>query len=203
MKKERKVSHLLFMAVVALLLLPLAALALSSFEIELRQFGLGALATWVRGAGEPGPDEEQWGLYLQKHTATSTLAAAQALITKITPFPAQDLNVLAFDIPGRAGTPTFGVANGYCGAGAPRFSVNSDAGTCSLGCAHGVKTQDPNTGWWEIRFDAPFTQFPGCEVGVVGTITRIRIIFDEGTDLGPGNVVLDNIRVNDQVEEKP
>jgi len=66
-----------------------------------------------------------------------------------------------------------------------------------------VKTQDPNTGWWEIRFDAPFTQFPGCGGGVTGTITRVRIIFDDGTDLGPGNVVLDNIRVNNEVVGKP
>src|SRR5712664_2500038 len=65
----------------------------------------------------------------------------------------------------------------------------------------------PRDGLWEIKFVAPFTQFPGCP-GVTGTVTSIAIIFDEGNDvavpppsvgLSPGDVVLDNIRVNANV----
>ncbi len=180
------------------------------FRVVPNHRGLGALATWERDAGEPGQnkDSKQFGLYLQKHTLTSNIASAQAEITKIVPMDAADLDVLAFDISGRVGTTTLTTgntppgANGYCGAGAPRFSVNSGSGTCALGCAHGDETQDTGTGWWEIKFVPPFTQYPGCP-GITGTITRIRIIFDEGTDQGPGDVVIDNIRVNDRVVGKP
>jgi hypothetical protein len=117
--------------------------------------------------------------------------------------PATSLTALAFDIPGHPSVSTFGMANGYCGAGAPRFNVESTlGGTCFLGCNYGVKTQDPATGWWEIRFDAPFDAFPGCLLPN-GDITKITIIFDEGDDQGPGNVILDNIRVNGRVVGKP
>src|SRR5437899_12924042 len=65
------------------------------------------------------------------------------------------------------------------------------------------KTQDTQTGWWEIRFDMPFSAFPGCESGVTGNVTSISIVFDEGTDVGPGNVVIDNIRITNEVVGEP
>src|SRR5207245_7277442 len=65
------------------------------------------------------------------------------------------------------------------------------------------KTQDTQTGWWEIRFDMPFSAFPGCESGVTGNVTSISIVFDEGTDVGPGNVVIDNIRINNEIVGVP
>lgn len=94
-------------------------------------------------------------------------------------------------------------SHGYCGAGAPRFNVDSTgSGLCFLGRTHGAKTQDPITGRWEIRSEPPFDDFPGCG-GVSGTVTLISIIFDEGTDVGPGNVIMDNIGVNNRVVGKP
>jgi hypothetical protein len=170
-------------------------------------FGLGALATWARDAGEPatmgaGGDPHQYGLLLQKLTATATFAASGATLFD-GHMGAESLSVLGFDISGVEEMP-FGSANGYCGAGAPRFNVVSNAvATCFLGCAHGEKTQDAATGWWTIAFRAPFTQYPGCEGGVSGTVTSIQIVFDEGTDVGPGSVVLDNIRLNSRVTGKP
>ena len=173
------------------------------------QFGLGALATWARDAGKPSLDlwdPDQYGLYLQKGTATTSYAAAGADI-KVKNLPATKLTVLSFDISGVSGVgfdDFGGTSHGYCGAGAPRFNVVSTAGTCFLGCTYGSKTQDPATGWWTINFASPFTQYPGCDlVGVSGTVTGISIILDEGIDIGPGNVVLDNIRVNNTVFKKP
>ncbi len=227
MKTNRRASYFMSVAAAALLLVPLAASAdddNKGFKVSPFHFGQGALATWEQDAGEPGQkgDPKQHGLYLQKHTATPNFSAAGAALTKLKPMPAADLSMLAFDIPGFAGEPTFNVANGYCGAGAPRFNVSSTdfpspAPPCFLGCAHGDKTQDPVTGWWEIKFVAPFTQYPGCtgaggESAIGGTVTSISILFDEGNDvalpapnvgLSPGDVVLDNIRVNSRVVGKP
>lgn len=168
-------------------------------------FGLGALATWARDAGEPSTpftfrERARFGLLLQKLTATASFAASGATLLEGT-LPAENLTALGFDISGLPGIP-FGTANGYCGGGAPRFNVVSDAGTCFLGCASGDKTQDTASGWWTISFQPPFTQYAGC-AGVTGSVTSIEIVFDEGTDIGPGSVVLDNIRVNNRVFGKP
>jgi hypothetical protein len=215
MRAEGRILYLVAVVVGWLWFLPQAASAQDrGFNVDPFHFGLGGLATWERDAGEPDQTgrSNQHGLYLQKHTATANFAAAGAEITGITPLAASELNTLAFDISGFPGVTTFNVANGYCGAGAPRFNVvSTGSGTCFLGCAHGNKTQDPVTGWWEIKFVAPFTQFPGCP-GVTGTVTSIAIIFDEGNDvavpppsvgLSPGDVVLDNIRVNANVVGEP
>jgi hypothetical protein len=199
-------------AMAAGLVLPAAAQerAVSNHDPKVRldpfHFGLGALATWTLDAGEPsshgGGDPKQYGLLLQKLTTTSTFAASGATLFKGN-FDAEDLDRLAFDISGVEDM-EFGLANGYCGAGAPRFNVVSNAtATCFLGCAHGKKTQDQQSGWWTISFEPPFTQYPGCEGGVTGTVRSIILVFDEGTDVGPGSVVIDNVRVNSRVVGKP
>jgi hypothetical protein len=160
------------------------------------QFGSGALAAWMVGAGIPvAGDIAQYGLYLQKGTQTSSFAAAGG---SIEPLPAglngANLSELSFAISGYQGQP-FGTANGYCNNGAPRFNVSSNNGTCFLACAHGDRTQDPATGWWTISFTPPFNGYLGCEGGISGRISGIEVILDEGTDVGPGNVVLDNITI--------
>lgn len=177
-----------------------------SVRLDPFHFGLGALATWARDAGEPsshgGGDPQRYGLLLQKLTATTNFSAAGASLFR-GQMDADDLDRLAFDISGVEDM-EFGTANGYCGAGAPRFNVVSDAAaTCFLGCTHGARTQDARSGWWTISFVPPFTQYAGCEGGVTGTIRSISIVFDEGTDVGPGSVVLDNVRVNNRVIDKP
>ena len=197
-------------------------------RLDLFQIGLGSLAGWIRGAGEPGQarDEGQFGLYLQKNTKTANFSSAGGDFSGNVPKLATDLHTLAFDIPGVVGfafenfdPAKIGTgANGYCNNGSPRFNVfsfsNPDftgfVGTTFLGCAFGTKTQNSTTGWWTIRFDAPFTEdrFPGAGAGPTGNII-IEVILDEGIDVGgtagnsPGNVVLDNIRVNDKVVGKP
>ena len=135
------------------------------------------------------------------------------------PKNAASLKVLSFDISGYPGeafnsadySTVAGSTHGYCGAGAPRFNVvSSGAGLCYLGCQAGDKTQDPNTGWWTVQFVPPYTQYAGCS-GIVGTISDVEIVFDEGTNLGvggtvgssPGDVVIDNVRINKTFIGKP
>ena len=161
------------------------------------QFGLNTLSTWGVGAGKPaGGDTSQYGLYLQKGGELTDYAAAG---TSLTPIPAGlnggNLSELSFQIPGTTDITTFNGpehANGYCSGGSPRFNVRSSgaAATCFLGCGNGAATQDPATGWWTVSFTAPFTNDPGCEGGIVGTIQSLSVIFDE-----VGAVVLDNITI--------
>ena len=178
-----------------------------AIRVDPFHFGLGALATWARDAGEPasqgaGGDPQRLGLLLQKLTTTANFSASGASLSRSNS-SAEQLHFLSFDITGFPGLP-FGTANGYCGAGAPRFNVVSDAAaTCFLGCIHGQKQQSAESGWWTISFVPPFTQYAGCEGGVTGTVRSISIVFDEGTDVGPGSVVLDDIRVNNRVIGKP
>jgi len=197
-------------------------------KLDLFQIGLGSLAGWIRGAGEPNQprDEGQYRIYLQKNTKTANFSSAGGDFSGNVPKLATDLHTLAFDIPGVVGVPfenfdpnKIGTgANGYCNNGSPRFNVfsfsNPDftgfVGTTFLGCAFGTKTQNSTTGWWTIRFDAPFTEdrFPGAGAGPTGNII-IEVILDEGIDVGgtvgnsPGNVVLDNLTVNNVVIGKP
>ena len=99
--------------------------------------------------------------------------------------------------------------DGHCGAGAPRFNVYTTAGTYFFfGCAYGVHTPVPGTtDWTRVRFlDADafpadgVTPFPGFGTAVV---IGIDIVFDEGTDVGPGFAMLDNIDVNGMLIGKP
>lgn len=176
-------------------------------------FGLGGLSGWQAGAGNPagaGSDALQYGLYLQKGVPTATFAAAGADVNLKNVPDAGSINVLSFVISGVSGVP-FGIANGYCGAGAPRWSVILDnATTCFLGCAHGDKTQNATSGWWTISFTPSmasprFSQYPGCEGGLPAgaKIDFLFIVMDEGTDAGPGNVVIDDITINTRVFRKP
>jgi len=203
-------------------------------RLELFQIGLGSLAGWIRGAGKPKQkgDEGQFGLYLQKNTKTANFSSAGGDFTGNVPKTATDLHTLAFDIPGVVGVgfknfdptkigtgPNGAGANGYCNNGSRRFNVfsfngpplpdfSNSVGTCFLGCASGAKTQDTVTGWWQIKFTEPFTQYAGCSVAPSGNII-VEVILDEGIDVGvtvgdiPGNVVLDNLRVNDKLIGKP
>lgn len=190
----------------ALLLMSLAASADDNkIRVNPAHAGNGALATWARDAGEPGHagDPKQYGLYLQHSEPTAfdtAYAGTRNLLKK--PIAAGDLTKLGFDISGRsgeAGVFTPGDArHGYCQGGAARFVVEHTGGTCFFECAHGDKVQDPDTNWWEISFVPPFTQYPSCAGGLSGSVTYIDITFDE-----QGNVVLDNIRVNNRVVGKP
>lgn len=163
-------------------------------QVDPAHAGSGAYSGWGRDAGEPQRwDRDQYGLdlrHLLSTTPDGPYAGTRNLLRE--PISADELDRLSFDISGRSGEKgVFVVGNpkhGYCTGGAPRFVVESSSGTCHLGCAHGDKKQNPNTNWWTISFEPPYTR-PGCQVAPAGIIEYIDITHDEG----PSQVVLDDI----------
>jgi hypothetical protein len=94
-------------------------------------------------------------------------------------------------------------SNSYCGAGAPRFNVVTDAGTTHFvgGCANdpdrsvvGVDRQGES--WQRARFNEPTQQFPDLVPGT--PITAIYLLHDE-----EGRSVIDNVFYNGRVMGKP
>jgi hypothetical protein len=145
-------------------------------------------AAWVTKEGMPDAGGSDHALYLAKHTETATNAASGATIEGVQ----GTLSELGFDYRG----------DGHCGAGAPRFNVYTESGTFFFGCAYGSHTPLGDN-WTRVKFadaDAFSATFPGF--GVV-QVTGIAIVFDEGTDHGPGFVYLDNINVNGVLLGKP
>jgi hypothetical protein len=183
-------------AIVAVLVAPAIAIADGHrIRVNPAHAGNGAYSGWGRDSGEPGRrDQTQWGLDLRHLLATTPdgpYAGTRNLLRDS--IPAATLERLAFDFSGRSGEGGVFVAgdprHGYCTGGAPRFVVESDSGTCHLGCGHGAKAQDPDTNWWTTSFEPPFSQYPGCPTDPGGLISYIDITFDEG----PAQVVIDNI----------
>jgi hypothetical protein len=167
----------------------------AAIQVDPAHAGNGAYSGWGRDSGEPARnDATQYGLDL-RHLLTTTpdgpYAGTRNLLSR--PIPAEALERLAFDFSGRSGEAGVFVAgnpkHAYCSGGAPRFVVESDSGTCHLGCGHGDKTQDPQTNWWTASFRPPFNRYPGCAIAPGGMVNYIDITFDEG----PAQVVLDNI----------
>lgn len=149
---------------------------------------------WVTKNGLADAGKSDHALYLTKTAPTTTNAASGATVNF-----SGTLTELGFDYRN----------DGHCGAGAPRFNVYTTAGTYFFfGCTYGVhtpSTENPN--WTRVRFgnaDAfpadGVTPWPGF--GSV-TVTGIDIVFDEGTEVGPGFVYLDNIDVNSTLVGKP
>ena len=78
-------------------------------------------------ANNPSKNDPHRGLLLSKNGTTADCSAAGATITRV-----QGMTV----------TPTFALGfdyrnGGHCGAGAPRFNVNTDMGFFFVGCASG------------------------------------------------------------------
>ena len=150
-----------------------------------------AAAAWVTKEGLPDAGGSNHALYLAKQAVTATNAAGGATIDGVQGIVTE----LGFDYRN----------DGHCGAGAPRFNVYTSSNTYYFfGCTYGAHTEVA-PGWTRVRFtnaDAfPATPpFPGF--GVV-QVTAIEIVFDEGTDVGPGFVYLDNINVNGVLIGKP
>jgi hypothetical protein len=132
--------------------------------------------------------DERKGLLLSKNGHTLDCSAAGASFTGVKGIT---LTELGFDI--RNGT--------HCSAGAPRFNVVATDGFHFIGgCSNGTPTaapQDPGA-WTRVRIDPsnPAQAFPPIVSGA--TVVSIEIVFDEGTDGGPGAglAVIDNIDVN-------
>ncbi len=102
--------------------------------------------------------------------------------------------------------------SGHCGAGAPRFNVDTDQGFFFVGCANAPQGPAPqDVRWSQTRsvVTACGSECFNATLGIQGSIPEnakiksIDIVFDEGTDstsdsdpTGVGLAVLDNIYIN-------
>jgi hypothetical protein len=147
-------------------------------------------------------DKKNEGLLLAKTGPTANYAAAQADLKDV---KGATLTELGYDI--RKPTSTADPRGSHCGAGAPRFNVETSDGTLYfIGCnSPPPTTQTAGNGWLRLRWGGggvllAFPQAGGGPVNISGmTVKSIQIVFDEGQDTGPDNfglAVLDNVDVN-------
>jgi hypothetical protein len=158
-------------------------------------------SAWVahQGLGDSGKSDH--ALVLKKEATTATVASAGSAISRVKDLA---LTELGFDYE----------VGGQCGAGASRYNVTLTDGSvfffgCSWGDVTAAMVDSQGDTWNRIRFtnaDAvyggvgPTAVWPGFGVAEV---QAIHIVFDEGTDVGPGFVRLDNIDVNGKLMGKP
>jgi hypothetical protein len=153
--------------------------------------------------GDPRGDRKNEGLLLAKTGPTSNFASAVADIKGV---EGKTLTQLGYDI--RKAGPTHLDARGsHCGAGAPRFNIDTTDDSYFLGCASPPPNQTVDgDGYLRLTWGGgtikPFLAFSatsGLLVPVTGQVESLQIVFDEGYDTGPDNfglAVLDNINVN-------
>jgi len=190
-------SRFAYISLLSLLLLGVAVSA-DAGDVILHPNGFGehSYAAWKgqQGLADFNGAKNQ-SLYFQKMTTTPTFAAGVAVFQGIEGLPVSQLTGLEFWV----GT------DGHCGAGAPRFNIRVDLGggikqTFFVGCAAmipGVMMTAPNGRTFQQRtIAAPLGM-------LVGTITALSIVFDEGDDVGQGFVHLDNITVQTTSTEFP
>jgi|GEM_PF-1806162 len=150
---------------------------------------------WDSSTGNPAPS-----ILLQKNGPTSDCSAAGVdIVTSLEGGPVSNLTELNFDY--KTGE--------HCGAGAPRFNIQTEGGTAvTLGCIYGTQT-DLGNGWTHVEFNAAQIAAAAATTGGT-TLQDVYIIFDEGTDTPvggtvgtPGTVHIDNISVNGDVVGSP
>ena len=171
-------------------------------------------AAWLDGIGCPSlsaykdpacnpnndsSDNRNQGLLLAKTGPTTTNASAFADIRGVT----GPITELGYDL--RKPVNAVAANGSHCGAGAPRFNVETTHAFYFIGCNSppAVQTQ-AGLGWIRLRWGGStpllgFNAASGALEAVTGDVKRISIVFDEGQDTGPdffGLAVLDNIDVN-------
>jgi len=171
-------------------------------------FGEDSYAAWRPNEGLPDSrGGANMALYLQKMTATTTNAAGIARIDGIEGTPLSAISGLSWEHR----------TDGWCGAGAPRWTfvvadASGDRGVIHLGCAAAVHTPGSAPNWIRDSYPGPavlaapvFGFTPEFNAADILTISALYIIFDEGTDIpvNPGYVYLDNITVNGKVFTSP
>jgi len=173
----------------------------SGLRLDPGGVGEQSFAKWESHEGEPdATGSADKALYFQKMVATPVFAAGFAVIDGLQGQSATMLTALSWDH--RTG--------GWCGAGAPRWNIgiiDADGAehTVFLGCnAATHATVDAN--WMTDSYSGDDIVAAIKAVGVDpanATISSLAIVFDEGTDVGPGFVFLDNITVNTTVWTSP
>jgi hypothetical protein len=172
-------------------------------------------------AGADQRDEENAGLLLAKGGPTPQDAAGFAELKNVKGITLSELgyDIRLLDYPAS-------VSGSHCGAGAPRFDVYTTDGTlffvgCRSPVADTVVTGAAGTGdaWTRLTWGVGGVVMGFCVapsptlacpvnfalVPITGTVQRIFVVFDEGTDTGPdyiGAAFLDNIDVNGQLVGK-
>jgi hypothetical protein len=161
-------------------------------------------AQWMQGIGlpdkgatnEPGnppantdieaKKDKRVGLLLAKTGPTPVCAAAGARIQHFGTIEVGPGTTLGYDV--RRGS--------HCSGGAPRFNVSTEeggfyfVGACTQSYATSIPAPQDSTGWTRVRFN-----LVGAGIPPGHTLSRISIVFDEGTDTGDGLAVIDNIQV--------
>jgi len=197
----KKIFFQLSLAAIFVLAALGSAMAQSGFVAQTWVYDPGhtgvSVSQWQPGSGLPDAGNSNHGLYLTKFASTSTLAAAGASIKGVNGIK---LSTLGFDVRN----------DGWCGAGAPRYNVTlvgGDSFYFFFGCAYGIHTPIlgyPN--WTRVRFtDADaFAANGGTWPGFGNAqIAAIDLVFDEGTDVGPGFTFVDNLAINSTLIGKP
>jgi hypothetical protein len=147
------------------------------------------------------------GLLLAKTGPTANFAAG---IARIVGVKGQVITELGWDIRKQSApgvTPaSFSPLGSHCGAGAPRWNIETQDGFFFLGCNSPTAPvqQASATGWIRMIWGAPLMAFnadTGVLEPVTGAIKSLTIVFDEGQDPsgGPdqfGAAILDNININ-------
>jgi hypothetical protein len=141
-------------------------------------------------------DVHNEGLLLAKTGPTGNVASATAELKKVR---GQSVFELGYDI--KKPTSAVDPRGSHCGAGAPRFDViTSDGVDHFVGCnSPPAMQQGASPDWTRLRWNQAdlATAFPPILPG--NTVSRIVIVFDEGTDTGPDNfgmAILDNVDFN-------
>ena len=196
-------DRLKFTAVAVLVGVTLAGVALAGPPFRAKPFEFDPDATgiveaaWVPHEGLPDAGNANHALLLVKDGPTTTNASSGAVIQGVAGITLMELG---FDVR----------SDGHCGAGAPRFNVTmSNDGLHFVGCAAGpvagVLTDPQGNLWIRKRWDPVallLTANPPITL-LSGTVVRISILFDEGTDQGQGFTHLDNIDINGVLIGKP
>ncbi len=193
------------LVVVSLSALCSSAAAANKWTLHPSGFGENSYVSWKaqEGRADTHGNADQ-GLYFQKMTETGTFAAGIAVVNGVEGLSVNALQTLAWDRR----------TDGHCGAGAPRWNVGIKGAsgteyTLFLGCLAATKTPTTDPAWITDSYTgADIVGLGATNAGLTpeqkadaeaGTIRSLAIIFDEGTDQGPGLVVLDNVAVNEKV----
>jgi hypothetical protein len=159
--------------------------------------GPGTYTDPACNTGDP-KDNHNEGLLMVKTGPTNDDVAAVAELKKVRGSTVQELG---YDIRKKGGSAS--ITGSHCGAGAPRFNVQTSDGLWFVGCnSPAATTETLGDGYTRLRWG------PGVVLGykdgvalspITGTVQRVTIVFDEGYDTGGdffGAAILDNIDYN-------
>jgi hypothetical protein len=151
--------------------------------------GPKARASWTNRGELDANGTGTQAIYMQKMNDSASPGIAVVVIRGLSGQPVSALNGLSWD---RPNAPASG---SYCGT-SPHWQISvisaGTATTVPFGSCFALSHTGPNAAGWQTDTCADF-----CLGGLPAdaTISSLAIIFEDGTDMGPGFVLLDNITV--------